>query len=194
MRGKQGEGWVEHGRYCYHTPSFTTTRFRTPLASAAAVEVRKITPVMDSKFSLWPVLLLYVRGSVMPLRHEYSLTLFIPTKTLRSRRLLGEDPPDIESPLSGDNKTYSGAEVTRLHFTAEHHAALKAATQEVFSLKEGNEKREIGVNVARPDDSFGATRIRSGRKRIRSAILLLASGVAVACIVLYAARRAKFAT
>ncbi|CAN0574963.1 unnamed protein product, partial [Ectocarpus sp. 12 AP-2014] len=35
-----------------------------------------------------------------------------------TRRLLGEDPPDIESPLSGDNKTYSRAEVTRLHFTA----------------------------------------------------------------------------
>ncbi|CAN0417666.1 unnamed protein product [Ectocarpus sp. 12 AP-2014] len=109
-----------------------------------------------------------------------------------TRRLLGEDPPDIESPLSGDNKTYGGAEVTHLNFTAEHQATLKAATQEVFSLKEGNEKREVGADVARPDDSFAATRVRSGRKRIKSAILLLASGVAVACTVLYAARRANF--
>lgn len=129
---------------------------------------------------------------MMPLCREYSLTNAIPAIMLRSRRLLGEDPPDIESPLSGDNKTYSGAEVTRLHFTAEHQAALKAATQEVFSLKEGNEKREVGADVARPDDSFAATRVRSGRKRIKSAILLLASGVAVACMVLYAARRANF--
>lgn len=102
---------------------------------------------------------------------------------------MGEDPLDIESP-AGSERTYTGAEVTPLHFTAEHQRVLHAASREIFSLEEmvGD-----GVTVGATDGDDPAAPARPqklGHKKTKAA--LLATGVMGLFAGLYAARNTIF--
>ncbi len=111
-------------------------------------------------------------------------------KICETSRLLGEDRLDLESPLSGGNTAYAGAEVTPLQFNAGHQGALLAATREAFSLE--NEQHEVVVvDIADPAAAGSAGLEKRGHRKIKAAVL--ATGVAAAIAGLYAARRVIFA-
>lgn len=99
-----------------------------------------------------------------------------------TRRLLGEAPRDIESPL-GSSGTSIGVEVTPLQFTAEHQTVLLAASREILSLQED------GSNVADARTNSDDARLGS-HKRPKAA--LLATGVTGLFAGLYAARHTVF--
>lgn len=104
--------------------------------------------------------------------------------------MLGEDPLDIESP-AGSSKSYTGAGVTLLQFTAQHQAVLLAASREIFALEE-NAADAFAVDATCSDGSAadGARLEQLGRKKTRAA--LLATGVTGLLAGLYAGRHAIF--
>lgn len=115
---------------------------------------------------------------------------------LRSRRLLGEDPLDIETPLSRENKTHTGAEVTPLHFDAEHQPVLLAAAREALSLEEKNEGEKVAASVSddaadsdwpSADDDARVRLIGHGKKGKAAAAALFAGAATI--VALCAARR-----
>lgn len=111
----------------------------------------------------------------------------LPT-SLRSRRLLGEEPLDIESPLSRENKTYTGAEVIPLQFNAKHKSVLLAAAREIFSAEE-QEREKVSVNVAAGSDGPSVdARVRKIGHRNKAKVATLLAGAATLAA-LYAARR-----
>lgn len=114
-------------------------------------------------------------------------TTTVPPQNFKIRRLLREDPLDIESP-AGSSRTYTGAEVTPLQFTAEHQTVLLAASREIFSL---GEKNGDGAAVDNSDDPTRAASLgKTGHKKTKAA--LFATGVTGLFAGLYAARHTIF--
>lgn len=128
--------------------------------------------------------------SLAGLLHWCTLLLLYLPILHKIRGLLGEDPLDIESP-AGSSRTYTGAGVTLLQFTAQHQAVLLAASREIFALEE-NAADAVAVDATCSDGSAadGARLEKLGRKKTRAA--LLATGVTGLLAGLYAGRHAIF--
>lgn len=98
---------------------------------------------------------------------------------LKHSRQLGEQPLDMEAPLSGDNKTETGAEVVPLAFKEEYETAALAIT------------RDISLRMLATDAVCGRSPVSSAKRGFKVAGRLVVS-CGVTFLLLWAARHTYF--